>query len=276
MSKRKNNYLPDVSAFPVGVPTEVIDAVRALYEACATRRAVWPLNACISCCMDAKMAREMCDGDLRSLTARHIYEYQDAAHAAEQDADEYLHFLPKVAELISQGDTDIVRHSTEIALQRLGGFDHSMLSFAEKQAIERWALALWQWWLDAAGNSQGRFSLMHESADSLLVMFANAGLTIEPFLALWQRSESAWAAVQFGTMLAHMVPNGSGITPFAKDTPQLEPSIRTWAFKTEVYMHFAAIWAQLTDSDALGLCNGHLAMEASVCATLGPRVSALD
>ena len=270
MRKREKTYLPDASAFPVGVPADVMDAVRGLYEACSTRRATWPLNACTGCCMDAQLAREMCDWDLRSLTATHIYEYQDAAHEAAQEADEYLHFLPKVAELISQGDTELVRHSTEIALERLGGFDHALLSLQEKQAIAHWALALWQWWLDSAG--EGNFTLRHETADGLLVMFARAGLSVQPMLTSWQCCESSWAAVQFGLLMAEVDTGGLRANGFATPCEELVPTIHAWAYSPEVYMHFAAIWEQLGDQDAHRLCAGRPATEASVCESLGSRL----
>lgn len=270
MRKREKTYLPDASAFPVGVPAGVIDAVRALYEACSTRRVTWPLNARVGCCMDAQLAREMCDWDLRSLTATHVYEYQDAAHDAAQDADEYLHFLPKVAELISQGDTGLVRHSTEIVLERLGGFDHALLSQQEKHAIAHWALALWQWWLDSAG--EGKFALRYETADGLLVMFARAGLSIDPMLASWQRCESSWAAVQFGLLMAEIDTGDLRANGFADPCEELVPTIHAWAYRSEVYMHFAAIWEQLSDRDALRLCASRPATEVSVCESLGPRL----
>ena len=270
MRKREKTYLPDASAFPVGVPADVMDAVRGLYEACSTRRATWPLNACTGCCMDAQLAREMCDWDLRSLTATHIYEYQDAAHEAAQEADEYLHFLPKVAELISQGDTELVRHSTEIALERLGGFDHALLSLQEKQAIAHWALALWQWWLDSAG--EGNFTLRYETADGLLVMFARAGVSVQPMLASWQCCESSWAAVQFGLLMAEIDTGGLRANGFATPCEELVPTIHAWAYSPEVYMHFAAIWEQLGDQDAHRLCAGRPATEASVCESLGSRL----
>lgn len=272
MRKREKTYLPDASTFPAGVPSEVVAAVRALYEACSTRRATWPLNACTDCCMDEKLAREMCDWDLRSLTAKHIYEYQDAAHDREQDADEYLHFLPKVAELISHGDTGLVRHSTEIALQRLGGFDHALLSPSEKQAIEHWALALWQWWLEAEPASKQHFPLWYEDAESMLLMFAKAGLTIHPFLQRWQHCHSAWAAVQFGVLLARLDSCGGQLRGFGDDCQWLGAVLQTWAFSNEAYMHFASIWERMSDDEARTMLSGCIYDEASVLEQLGPRV----
>ncbi len=268
--KRETKNWPVATDFPQGVPQSVVDAVQALYVACGNRRVTWPLNACTGCCMDAQLAREMCDWSLRTVTQKHIYQYQDAAHEAVQDADEYLHFLPRVAELISQGDAGVVRHSTEIALERLGGFDHTALHTDEKHAIDTWSQALWQWWLDAdrCGHAP---PLLFESADTLLVMFANAGLPLEPFLARWQLSGTNWAAAQFGVLLADMEQHGACINAFAKKLPDVSETIRAWAFHSDVYMHFAERWEQMSDAEASENLYENPYVEASVVAALGPR-----
>ena len=269
MAKREN-YLPTASDFPAGAPLSVMEAVRDLYEACATRRVVWPLNACMSCCMDEHLAREMCDWSLRLLTQTHIYEYQDAAHEAQQDADEYLHFLPRVAELISHGDAELVRHSTEIALDRLGGFDHALLTADERAAIARWSLSLWRWWLDA-GDEREHLPILNESADALLVMFGLAGLELEPYLRAWEVSSTPWAAAQFGVLFAELNRLGKALNAFADDKPVLEVTIRAWVHQSDIYLHFASIWEQMSDREVMKALGDSPYMQASVVEALGQR-----
>lgn len=269
MAKREN-YLPTAGDFPAEVPLPVRAAVQGLYEACATRRAVWPLNACTRCCIDKQLAREMCDWSLRLLTQEHIYEYQDAAHDGPQDADEYLHFLPRVAELISHGDAELVRHSTEIALDRLGGFDHALLTADECAAIDCWSLSLWQWWLDA-GDEREHFPLLNESADTLLVMFGLAGLELRPYFRAWEVSSKPWAAAQFGVLLAELDRLGKALNPFADDKLASEASIRAWAHESDIYLHFASIWEQMSDREVRMALGDSPYRQALVVEALGHR-----
>ena len=270
--KREIMNSPVATDFPQGVPQSVVDAVQVLYIACAARKASWPLNACISCCMDASLAREMCDWPLRSLTHRHIGEYLAAAEAWQQEPEEYLYFLPRVAELISRGNADLFGYSAASALNRLGCFEHSALSDEESHAIDIWSQALWQWWLDVEGDACDRPLLM-ESADTLLEMFALARLPLDPFLARWQQSDSNWAAIQFGMLLADIEQHDSCTNAFAKDMPGFSETIQGWAFRSDVYLHFAKRWERMSDVDANRLLYGNPHLELSVAAVLGPRVS---
>ena len=265
------NYLPSNTDFPEGVPQGVIQAVRGLYEELSHRHAQWPLNACVGCCMDESLAREMCDWKLRSITRKHIYQYQDAAHDTPQYASEYLHYLPRVAEFISQGDAGLVRHSTEIALDRLGRMNHSLLVVAEKQAIDTWCMAIWQWWLEEGGSRN--FSMLREGPDALLIMFANAGLQLAPFLRQWQQSGTAWAAAQFGVLLADLEKRGKCTNAFASDLPDVSAEMKSWAQLPEVYLHFAEIWERMNDCEANAGLYGNHYLELSVTAQLGPRIA---
>ena len=103
------------------------------------------------------------------------------------------------------------------------------------------------------------------------MMFANAGLPLEPFLARWRLSGTNWAAAQFGVLLADMEQHGACINAFAKKLPDVSETIRAWAFHSDVYMHFAERWEQMSDAEASENLYGNPYVEASVVAALGPR-----
>ena len=269
MRKREKTYLPDASAFPVGVPADVIDAVRGLYETCSTRRATWPLNACTGCCMDAQLAREMCDWDLKLITQKHIRAYQEAAHEATQDTNEYLCFFPRIAEMISHGDTESVRFTPEIALDRLGQCDHEHFSVAERDAIERWCHALWQWWLDAGGDEH--IPLLRLEADALLIMFGNAGLALDSFLTRWQQSDTAWAVGQFGMLLDGFACDEEYMNSFVAERPEISLKVRAWSEREDVYLHFAEHWSRLSDAESLESLFGSPYFVLLVTEKLGRR-----
>src|SRR5258706_349774 len=72
------------------------------------------LDACVTCCMDADLEREMRRLPLRSLTEHHFYQYNDAAKSVVQPADEIKYLAPRMLELLAQGAR--LHHSTELYL----------------------------------------------------------------------------------------------------------------------------------------------------------------
>jgi hypothetical protein len=254
MSRRKKTpSLPTRSLmdFPACVPDEVIAAVQQLYHAFAHRHPpVEHLNACIGCCMDPKLEREMRTQALRTLTPHHIHQYQDAAQDArtpEQYADEYAYFLPRIAEFISHGNPELVRHSTEIALDRLGKCARDAFSDKEYQSITAWCMALWQWYLRGGGWG-AKVPLLSDHADALLVMFDIAGIPLPPLLDAWADTASDWALVQYGLLAGEFgTPRGLS-NAFANDRPALHQTLHSWVFGDRIRERFAARWQAMDDA----------------------------
>src|SRR5256885_7718593 len=64
----------------------LVAASQALYQSFAGYRSPSvALDACVTCCMDADLEREMRRLPLRSLTEHHFYQYNDAAKSVVQD-----------------------------------------------------------------------------------------------------------------------------------------------------------------------------------------------
>ena len=270
--------LPSAQDFPAPVPAEVVAAVQQLYRAFAQRRApTGHLNACTSCCMDPALEREMRALPLRAVTAHHLWEYQDAAHEQEQDTAEYAWFLPRVAEFMSHGDLSALRHSSEIALERLGGCTHTEFSHEEYAAIIAWLFALWHWyWKDAGSSADRNVALLHESASTWLVMLDRAQVPLAPFLAAWQSSDSDWAMLQYAQLCLSL--NGQKhFNAFADERPALRQTLSSWADSPEVYRHFAQHWAALSDERVDELLSGHrVQVEHDLLGVLGPREPMAD
>ena len=265
--------LPSAQDFPAHVPTEVVVAVQQLYRAFAQRRApTGHLNACTGCCMDPALEREMRELPLRAVTAHHLWEYQDAAHEQEQDTAEYAWFLPRVAEFMSHGDLSALRHSPEIALERLGGCTQSEFSQQEYEAITAWLLALWHWyWEDVDSSVDRDVALLQEDANTWLVMLDRARVPLAPFLAAWQSCGSDWAMLQYAQLCLSL--NGQRhFNAFTDGRPALRQTLRSWADKPEVYRHFAQHWAALPDErvDEL-LADRRVHVGYDILGVLGPR-----
>ena len=265
--------LPQAPDFPAHVPAEVIAAVQQLYRAFAHHpRPTSPLNACTECCMAPELEAEMRSLPLRALSAHHICAYQDAAHDADQADDEYAYFLPRVAELLSHGHPELVRHSTEIALDRLGICARDGFSDSEYAAIAAWSMALWAWYLrDGSLVWQGTPPLLREDADALIVMFAVAGVPLAPLLGAWVQADSDWALLQYA-LLAHAVDQSrSQFSFFVDKLPELGNTLHAWAFSSDVHRVFAQRWAAMSDARANALLEHSCRPEEQLLEVLGPR-----
>ena len=266
--------MPSAADFPAAVPPEVVAAVQQLYRAFAHRPVpTEPLNACTGCCMAPELEREMRELPLRALTQAHIWEYQDAAHGTPETVSEYAYYLPRVAEIISQGDPERVRHSIEIALDRLGNCPRDAFTKGEYQAVTAWAMALWTWYLaagDPSREDEDLLPLFHQNADAVILMFGRAGLPVAPLLAAWVKADSDWALQQYA-LLAHDVDQSrTGFNAFADDVPELGGILYDWAFSSEVHRVFAQRWAEMSDARAAALLDGCYAQDRLV-SVLGSR-----
>lgn len=170
-------------------------ATQALYRQFGGYQApVVPLDACVACCMNADLEREMRRLPLRSLTARHFYEYNDAAKSTVQPADEIKYLAPRMLELLAQGAQ--LHHSTELYLDRLGRCGPGAFSPQESAALQRFALAFFalgleQWHEPRASVFQG------EEAFSCLLMWDYAGVPLDALLAHWMACGSESATLHF-------------------------------------------------------------------------------
>lgn len=146
------------------------------------------LDAC-SCCMSPVLEAQMLSLPLRKLTRQHFYEYNTAAKGEVQPAHEVLYFLPRLLELIAQGEE--VHHSTELFLDRVGRCPADSFSEAEAAVLKRFALEYFASHL-AAGCSR----LMEDSL-TVLLMVHIGGLDLQPLLDYWLQCKDPQSTVQY-------------------------------------------------------------------------------
>src|SRR5689334_22591272 len=77
-----------------------------------------PLDVCLNCCVSEKVERELREWPLAEITARHLYDYNTSAKGLVQPVKEVKHLLPRMLELLSEGEQ--IHHSIELSLDRLG------------------------------------------------------------------------------------------------------------------------------------------------------------
>lgn len=214
-------------------------ATRALYQSFAGYRPpTVPLDACVACCMDADLEREMRRLPLHSLTQRHFYQYNDAAKSTVQPADEIKYLAPRMLQLLAQGAQ--LHHSMELYLDRLGRCEPGAFSARESAALQGFAqaffaLGLEQWAEPGTGVFQG------DGAFSVLLMWDYAGVPLQPLLDHWQACDSESATLHFvDACFYEFIWGGHCISnAFASDRNGYRTTMEQWLSQTATRTHWA-------------------------------------
>jgi len=194
------------------------------------------LNACTLCCMTEELEQEMRQLPLAKLTSKHFYEYNTAAKGPEQLADEVQYLLPRMLELMAEGEE--VHHSIELALQRLGHCANGSFSKAEMDVLNRFALAYFHQTL-TGGRTSGVRRLLEEPL-SVLLMFHIGGVATEPLLNLWVAMDEPESTIQFvEATYWRFWENQDYDNPFATDQPAFKELLQRWISNPEHRHRFA-------------------------------------
>lgn len=222
-------------------------ATQALYQSFAGYRSPSvPLDACVACCMDPDLEREMRRLPLRCLTEHHFYQYNDAAKSVVQPADEIKYLAPRMLELLAQGAR--LHHSTELYLDRLGRCEPGSFSSQESAALQGFAqaffaLGLEQWAEPEAGVFQG------DEAFSVLLMWDYAGVPLQPLLDHWLTCGSESATLHFvDACFYEFIWDGRCISnAFASDRNGYRATMEQWLSQTSTKNHWARQLLQLAE-----------------------------
>lgn len=204
------------------------------------------LDVCMPCCVDEATERELRRLPLRQLTARHFYEYNGSAKSSEQPADELLYFLPRMLELLAQGQE--LHHSTELYLDRLGNCPANALSPKERAAVDAFALAFFNEGLGHTGPEPSPFN--GANAFDILLMFHKGGVDVQPLLAHWLDNERPSAVLHYAEASywdfwgKHEIQNA-----FAEDQPEFREAMKAWLLDDANRQRFAQKILALDSSD---------------------------
>ncbi len=238
-------------------------ATQALYQGFAAYRPPTQLlDACVACCMDADLEREMRRLPLRSLTEHHFYQYNDAAKSRIQPAHEIKYLAPRMLQLLAQGAR--LHHCTELYLERLGRCEPGSFSAHESAALQAFAraffaLGLEQWAEPDKGVFQG------ETAFSVLLMWDYAGVPLQPLLEHWLACDSESATLHFVDACFYEFIWGSHCisNAFASERTGYRATMEQWLSQTTTKNHWAEqllrLAAQGPASTWLpsGMCDHH-------------------
>lgn len=186
----------------------------------------FPLGVCMACCVSPDIERELREWTLQALTAHHFREYNCSAKPREQSVAELGHFLPRMLELIADGQE--IHHSTELFLSRLGNCTPDSWRADERAVLDRFAVALFDVVLRRECLTDGE---RHWPEDPLvtLLMFDIGGLDIAPLLSSWQRCEHLMATTwMVETIYWDFCPNEVYSNAFATDRPAFQRRLHEW------------------------------------------------
>ncbi|PJK09491.1 hypothetical protein CO614_09870 [Lysobacteraceae bacterium NML120232] len=202
------------------------EAIERCYQAFGDYPVPSELDVCTQCCMAPEMEAQMRKLPLRDIPAEYFHVYNSSAKADVQRADEVGYFLPRMLELIAQGEE--LHYSTEMYLVRLercpkGGFTPLQWQAVQAAAEAVFAEALsrypWQPYIH-----EPLFVLF-----DVLLMWHKGGLDIQPMLDFWQRSDTPSATLQYAdsAWFGYWVKGGID-EPFAEDQPQYISLMEAW------------------------------------------------
>ena len=178
------------------------------------------LDAC-PCCMCPDLEEQMRKLPLRKLTRQHFYEYNTAAKGEVQPAWEILYFLPRLLELIAQGED--VHHSSELYLDRVGRCPPDTFSESERAVLDRFAIHCF------ASRLASRNQPLLEDALTVLLMFDIGGVRLEPLLDYWLKCREPQSTVHYvDAGYWHFWEKREVTNAFADNRPEFRQQIRQW------------------------------------------------
>lgn len=169
------------------------------------------------CCVSDLNARDLAKTPRRRLTADLVSEYLGSAHHVGEGAaaQEVRHFLPRIFELVAQGE-EVSMSGNECALIRLGrgalGWGEEtyrdVWPKSEVEAVDRFLRA---YWLDVLCEAPELFQrretgemLFHDHlAEDALCMVARGGGDVAALLALWDEDMSLAAALHVANLVSN-------------------------------------------------------------------------
>jgi hypothetical protein len=228
-----------------------LHAVADAYRAFARyREPVRPLDICGACCVSEEIDRQLCEWPLKRLKAQHFNEYNGSAKSEVQDAREVGYFLPRMLELLAEGDQ--IHHSLELSLDRLGRCPQGSWTPEQQSTLSRYALA----YFDAiliGGPLSGGVSRWLDDPLSVLLMFDIGALETEPLLEHWLKCEHPFSTVQFvQTTYWDFWRHREYSNAFATSRPDFRQKVRAWLLHPEHRRKFAL---KMLSSDFLVLAE---------------------
>lgn len=202
-------------------------AIDEAYLAFGTyRRPTWTLDACTACCMPPAMEAQLREMPLKQVTAEHFHEYNSSAKSREQDPREVGYFLPRMLELLAEGEE--IHHSLEIALDRAGLCPPDSWTDEQQAALSRFAIAYFDLVL-RGGRMEGAARDLPDDPLSVLLMFDIGRVEIGPLMAHWLACESPESTVRYvRTTYWDFWRDGDYTHAFAKDRDDFRQQLRAW------------------------------------------------
>ncbi len=152
------------------------------------------LNVCLTCCMPMNVAEEMCHLPLRQISAKHIWEYNSSAKSSPEYANQYKYFLPRILELLAQGEELALDNGW--ILGRLRKCPPDSFTVSEQLVINQFCQAYFADFLNHfPWQTSSRF--YDESAFGLLYLLENPFWDADALLMTWQQNDSPQATLQF-------------------------------------------------------------------------------
>lgn len=185
---------------------------------------------------DYELETAMCQAPLRTVSAPLFYSYFMEPSPDRHSHEEFLYFLPRILDLLAQGET--VHFALELALANLKRCPADALSASAIDVLDGFALAFFK---NHLGPNQWlkRWAFQHDDPIVVLAMAHLAGLTLQPLLAWWAQTDDPKASQHF-VELGYFQWWGpeAAVNAFVEDDPVFLSQLQAWLTHVDTRARF--------------------------------------
>lgn len=190
----------------------------------------WPqpdrLHNCGGAYRDHEFEAVMRQLRLREVTARHFYSYFMDPSPDSHSSEEFLYFLPRLLDLLAQGEVPHV--ALELTLADVRRCPADLLGDAGLELLQRFVLAYFK---NLVGPNawQARSAEPEDDPLDVLAMAHLAGLPLQPLLDWWVTTDDIRSSQHFAqSAYWNWWGPSYSMHPFVEDEPDFIATLQAW------------------------------------------------
>lgn len=251
-------------------PSETMQAIiERAYQVFSRYPVPQQFDVCLGCCVSIRDERVLRQTPLRHLMPEVLYEYNSSARSLQQDASEIRYLLPRLLEVIAQGEQPAI--SQELCLERVKNASPDNWLEAERELLADYAR---QYIADLLAEAESKAELVLFS--DALIMFHLGGMDVTPLLDVALAQPGFWAIASLAFFLFMERSNGEVCNASVSRSKgkKLHQAVNVWIDQSSVRLAGRAAEAIDEPPDSLAekyeqyYCGANLGywIEESLCA----------
>ena len=251
-------------------PSEAMqDIIERAYQVFSRYPVPQQFDVCMPCCVSLEEERTLRQTPLRFLSREALYDYNSSAKSMQQDSSEIRYLLPRLLELIAQGEEPAI--SQELCLERVAKAAPENWPDNERDLLADYAR---QYIVDLLAEAERKTELA--LLGDALVMFHLGRMDVTPLLDAALEQSGFWAIASLAFFLYMERSNGQVCNAFVSrgKGQRLHQAINVWVDQSSGRLAERAAVAITEPPDSLAMkyeqyyCGANLGywIEESLCA----------